>query len=32
MLLGLAGSPALVEPHGDPFFQILDAVAADAEF
>ncbi len=27
----LAGCPALVEPHGDPFFQVLDAVAADAE-
>ena len=28
----LAGAAALVEPEGDPLFQILDAVAADAEF
>ena len=32
MLDRLAGAAALVEPHGDPLFQILDAVAADAEF
>ncbi len=28
----LAGAAALVETKGDPLFQILDAVAADAEF
>ncbi len=27
----LAGAAALVEPEGDPFLEIFDAVAADAE-
>jgi hypothetical protein len=31
VLDGLASAAALVELHGDPFLEILDAVAADAE-
>jgi hypothetical protein len=32
LLHRLAIAPALVQAEGDPFLEVLDAVAADAEF
>jgi hypothetical protein len=32
VLRRLAGTAALIETEGDPLFEVLDAVAADAEF
>ena len=31
LLRRLPGTAALLEPEGDPFFEVFDAVAADAE-
>jgi hypothetical protein len=31
LLLRLAGAPPFIEAKGDPLFEILDAVAANAE-